>query len=70
MVVFKWQSSVRSWRGPAIEKANGDKRWYLNNIEYCEEQFNKKMNPAPKININGREFTVEELNNLIASVEK
>ena len=56
--------------GPAIEWADGDKEWRLNGIEYSEEEFNKKMKPSKKININGREFTVEQLNNLIALAEK
>jgi hypothetical protein len=55
--------------GPALEWTNGRKCWYLNGIEYSEVQFNKKMNPAQKININGREFTVEELNSLIAKAQ-
>jgi hypothetical protein len=56
--------------GPAIERANGYKEWWLNDIQYSQIGFNKKMNLAPTININGQEFTVEELNSLIASVEK
>ena len=51
--------------GPAIEWADGDKWWYLNGIEYSESQFNKKMKPSKKININGKSFTVEEFNSLI-----
>jgi hypothetical protein len=56
--------------GPAVERNNGNKGWYLNGRLYSEEEFNKKMNRAKTININGKEFTVEELNSLIASVEK
>ena len=56
--------------GPALECANENKWWYLNGIEHSEEDFNKKMNPAPKININGREFTIEELNSLIETAKK
>lgn len=52
--------------GPACEWADGDKRWYLNGIKYSEEKFNEKMKPSKKININGKEFTIEELNSLIA----
>ena len=51
--------------GPAIERANGYKEWWLNDIRYSEEEFNKKMNPSKKININGKSFTVEEFNSLI-----
>ena len=56
--------------GPAVEWKDSYKFWYLNDIEYTEEEFDEKMNRAKTININGREFTVEELNSLIASVEK
>jgi hypothetical protein len=55
--------------GPAIEMQSGCKKWYLNDIEYTEEDLNKKTNPAKTININGREFTVEELNSLIAKAQ-
>ena len=52
--------------GPAVERNNGNKGWYLNGNKYSEEDFNEKMNPVKTININGREFTIEELNSLIA----
>ena len=52
--------------GPAIECSDGYKSWYLNGVAYSEEDFNKKMKSSKKININGKEFTIEELNNLIA----
>jgi hypothetical protein len=29
--------------GPAIEYSNGNKEWYLNNIQYTEEDFNNKI---------------------------
>ena len=52
--------------GPAFERSDGYKEWHLNGNKYSEKEFNEKMNPVPKININGKEFTIEELNNLIA----
>ena len=70
----EWNDGGESWYlngkrhredGPAIEWADGDKWWYLNGIEYSESQFNKKMKPSKKININGKSFTVEEFNSLI-----
>ena len=76
---IEWQSGCKFWYfngklhcedGPAIEWADGGKRWFLNGAEFSEEAFNKKMNHAKTININGREFTIEELNSLIATVEK
>jgi len=27
--------------GPAIERANGHKEWYIDNIQYTEEEFRK-----------------------------
>ena len=56
--------------GPAIEWANGYKEWWLNGIEYSKEEFKEKMKISKKININGREFTIEELNSLIETAEK
>jgi hypothetical protein len=56
--------------GPAVELIYGDKEWWLNGVEYSEEDFNQKMNRAKTININGREFTIEELSSLIVTVEK
>ena len=50
--------------GPACECADGSKSWYLNGINYSKDDFIKK------IVIDGREFTVEELNSLIATVKK
>ncbi len=74
----EWMNGDKSWwinderhreNGPAIEWADGRKWWYLNGFEYSEEKFNKKMNRAKTININGREFTIEELNSLIATAK-
>jgi hypothetical protein len=56
--------------GPACVYADGSKSWYLNGEYYSEKEFNKKMQQSKKININGREFTIEELNSLIDSAEK
>lgn len=30
--------------GPSYESFVGDKYWYLNDIEYTEEEYNKKIN--------------------------
>ena len=40
--------------GPAIECANGDKYWNLNGLNYTEEEYYSKLNPA-------KELTMEEL---------
>jgi hypothetical protein len=44
--------------GPAIERANGTKAWYLNGKQLTEEEFNRKMNPV-------RELTVEQISELL-----
>ena len=77
---IEWDDGDKEWwinderhreDGPAIEMQNGCKKWwFLNDIEYSEEEFNKKMNRAKTISINGREFTIEELNSLIATAKK
>ena len=72
---IEWSEGRKSWwfngkrhreDGPAVEWADGSKSWWLNGIYYSKEEFNKKMKNSKKININGKSFTVEELNNLIA----
>ena len=76
---FEWTNGSKYWylngrrhheNGPAVEWADGSKLWYLNGVEYSETQFNEKMNLKPKININGREFTIEEPNPLIETEKK
>ena len=32
--------------GPALEYFYGIKNWFLNGVEYTEEEFNKKMAPT------------------------
>ena len=44
--------------GPAVEYANGDKQWFLEYIEYTEEEFNAKMHPT-------KELTVAEISELL-----
>tara|TARA_R110000868_G_scaffold60676_2_gene184978 strand:+ start:1979 stop:2329 length:351 start_codon:yes stop_codon:yes gene_type:complete len=57
--------------GPAIEWTNGQKEWWIKDLEYTEEEYNKCFNPPQKqtININGMEFTVEQLNALIKTAQ-
>ena len=33
--------------GPAIERADGSKSWYLNDEELTEAEFNARTKPAP-----------------------
>lgn len=56
--------------GPAVEYSNGYKEWWIKGLKYTEEEYNKCFNPPQKqtININGMEFTVEQLNALIKTV--
>ena len=54
--------------GPAVEYANGTKYWYLNGEGLSKEEWEKRV-MKKTININGKAFTIEELNNLIASVK-
>ena len=55
--------------GPAIEGAYGSKSWYLNGQELSKAEWEKRVMKKKTININGKAFTIEELNNLIASVK-
>ena len=44
--------------GPAIEDADGYKAWYLNGVEYTEEEFNRKMSHTV-------EMTIAEIEELV-----
>ena len=54
--------------GPAVEWASGTKYWYLNGQPLSKEEWEKRVTKKT-ININGKAFTIEELNALIASVK-
>jgi hypothetical protein len=57
--------------GPSVERKNGVNEWWQNGIfKYNKIKFDQEVNDSKKININGKEFTIEELNSLIASKEK
>ena len=51
--------------GPAIEWGNGTKFWYLNGKCMTEQEHSIRTKKSSTIEINGRCFTVEELNELI-----
>ena len=55
--------------GPAMECADGTKVWYLNGQELSKAEWEKRVMKKKTIYINGKAFTIEELNNLIASVK-
>ena len=55
MVLRIYKNGSREWRnqkgqlhrldGPACEYANGEKCWYINGIQYTEEEFNLMLIP-------------------------
>ena len=53
--------------GPAVDWNDGYKGWYIEGVQYSEEEFKAKM--QPKVNINGKDFTVGELNRLIETAK-
>ena len=57
--------------GPAVESQDHYKEWWIKGRQYTEEEYNKYFNPPQKqtININGKEFTVEQLNALIETAK-
>jgi antitoxin component YwqK of YwqJK toxin-antitoxin module len=74
----EWASGTKSWYlngqlhredGPAVEWASGTKSWYLNGQPLSKEEWEKRTGKKKTININGKAFTIEELNALIASVK-
>ena len=56
--------------GPAMEFSNGTEYWYLNGQILSKAEWEKRVTKKKTININGKPFTLEELNALIASVKK
>jgi len=44
--------------GPAIEFADGNKYWYLNNTKYTEAEWKAKLNPV-------KELSVKEISDLL-----
>ena len=55
--------------GPAIEYADGTKSWYLNDVKLTEQEHSIRTKKTSTIEINGRCFTVEELNELIRTAK-
>ena len=55
--------------GPAFEYANGGKFWYLNGLSLTEQEHAKRTKTVSTIEINGKRFTVEELNDLIRTAK-
>jgi hypothetical protein len=42
-VTYRLNGKLHREDGPAIEESDGEKRWYLEGIQYTEEEFNNKM---------------------------
>ena len=55
--------------GPAIVDSKGYKAWYINGDRVTQEEHARLTRKVPTININGKEFTVKELNSLIKTAE-
>jgi hypothetical protein len=47
--------------GPAFERANGDKAWYINGEKLTEEEFDNRKKPCigKKVVIDGIEYTLK-----------
>ena len=56
--------------GPAVEYSDGTKSWYLNGQRLSKEEWEKRVMKKKTININGKTFTIEELNALIDFAKK
>jgi len=63
----KWfiNNNLHREDGPAVVWSGGRESWYLNNINVSQEEHARLTRKVPTININGKDFTVEELNSLI-----
>jgi len=55
--------------GPAAEFSDGEKAWYLDGKSVTEQQHAQLTKKELTININGKEFTIEELNTLIETAK-
>jgi len=53
--------------GPALTQPNGLEVYYLNGKKLSKEGWEKRIRMKQTIVINGKTFTIEELNDLIAS---
>ena len=75
----EWADGTKEWYlnnkrhredGPAVEWVDGIlKRWYLNGKCITEQEHSKRTKKTGTIEINGRCFTVEELNELIRTAK-
>ena len=56
--------------GPAIEYVNCDKRWFLNDIECTEAEFNAKMKSTKELSIGEMDDLFEIMDNLTDPVDE
>jgi len=47
--------------GPAVERSNGNKEWYIENKEYTEEKFNAEIAKRNKIHAPACEYKIVEI---------
>ena len=51
--------------GPAVERSDGTKKWYLNDEELTEEEYNNKMKPTScngkLVTIDGKQYKLTEV---------
>ena len=49
----KWLLNNKRHRedGPAIEYYDDSKGWYLDDVQYTEEEFNRKMSPVQEMTV-------------------
>lgn len=51
--------------GPAIEWPKGNKAWFLNGKEVTEEEHKRLTTKEPTVTIEGKQFTIQQLKDLI-----
>ena len=75
----EWSDGSKTWYlngrlhrtdGPAFEYSDGSKYWYLNNEQMTEHEYQKRTKQISTIEINGKHFTIEELNKLISGAKR
>ena len=55
--------------GTALIYKNGGSYWYVNGKRVTQEEHALLTKKVPTVNINGKEFTLEQLNSLIKTAE-
>ena len=55
--------------GPALIYKDGGSYWFVNGENITQEEHARRTKKVPTVNINGKEFTLEQLNSLIKTAE-